>query len=260
VLEVEVAKDWLDYAQAFGVIGAVVLAIAALILAIRSASHSSRSAAAAERTANAAAEQAARSRLAAGEAELAIDRTGREIPRREGSRRPRFAIPGREGSRRPRFATPALVLASTLPSERLPIDDSVGMTAITFWPVVVRATFENVGDETAEQAVARFLVPETVGLMRSGPAGEDRTRVDLHRGDDVALKAGDERPSAHAYAWRVARLEPGQLEVLHATLAFHVPGEFEVELQIENEEAAPVSQRFAITHSETALPQVAPVA
>lgn len=66
--------------------------------------------------------------------------------------------------------------------------------------------------------------------------------------------------SAHwpnAYVWRVSRLDLGQPEVLHATLAFHTTGEFEVELQIEHQEADPVSQRFAITHSETALPQAA---
>lgn len=256
-VKVEVARDWLDYAQAFGGLGSVVLALAALVLAIRSAQDSGRSADAAERTAQAAGEEAELSRKMTKhvEEQLRIQREESEARARERQRRPAFARPvlSVEG-----MLDPSTDLSIAQVWRGLGMSLSAGLSGslpddIPLWLVIVRATFENEGDMAVDLTLARFAIPETVTLWRSGPAGDHLEDVDLQRVEDLTLRAGAVHQGAHAHAWRIQRLPPGHPEMLHATLAFRQPGEFEVELQVEHEEADPVAQRYLVAVPETGL-------
>lgn len=123
------------------------------------------------------------------------------------------------------------------------------------WPLGVRASFENSGDKAADHTLARVLVPADVGLWRSGPAGEHAETVDLHD-DELTLSAAGGDSTAHAHAWRIEHLPPGQSEALHVLLVFREPGEYEAELQAQHEEVEPVSRRFLIRVPERGSAQV----
>lgn len=62
--------------------------------------------------------------------------------------------------------------------------------------------------------------------------------------DDLTLSIPSGHSHAHAHSWRIQHLPPGQPEALHVLLVFREPGDYEVELQAQHEEAEPVGQRF----------------
>ena len=248
-MKVEIARDTLDYVEAAGVLVSLLLAAAALWFAKRSADSAKGSADAAEVTAAAATQEAEQTRKLV---RIARDQHERLLA---------------EAGRRPVLATPKLAFQTTREPGDLTIDQihSMGYQLLAgeqvpvLWPVVVRATFENVGDRSADHVLARFAVPIQVGLWRSGPQGEHAENVDLQRREAMTLAAeGGEFP-AHAHAWRIPHLPPNQPEALHALLVFLHPGEYEAELQAEHEQAEAVSQRFRLTVPQQGPAHVEPV-
>jgi hypothetical protein len=235
-VEVEIARDVVDYAEAAGVLVSLVLAAGALIYAKKSSDAASGSARAAEVTASAATQEAEQTRELL---RLAADQHERLV---------------RESSRRPRIAAPSLEFQATVDPGELTLGQIAAMRhplhelgqEIRLWPVVVRASFENIGDKAADQTLARFLVPTAVGLWPSGPRGEHVEDVDLHR-DALALRAGGTESAAHAHAWRIRHFPPGQPEALHVLLVFPEPGDYEAELQTQHPDAEPMSRRFLIS-------------
>ena len=232
----EIARDWLDYVAALGVLVSLVLAAAALIYARKSARAAQGSADAAETTATAATQEAEQTRELV---RIAEDQHERLVE---------------EANRRPVLATPTLSFETMCHPGELTMAQifsvnyqvRLGETP-RLWLVVVRAAFQNVGDKLAEHVLARFIVPQEVGLWRSGPRGEHPTDVELD-GDVLTLEARGTQTSAHAHGWRIPRLPPDESpEGLHAVLVFGQPGEYEVELQADHEEAQAVSQRFRVT-------------
>jgi hypothetical protein len=236
-VKVQIARDWVDYVQAVGVLVSLVLAGGALIYAKKSSTAAAESAEAAATTAAAATQEAEQTRELL---RLASDQHQRLV---------------REASRRPVLATPVLLFRASIDPDQLTLGQIMSMGALALsdpvgeevrlWPVVVKAVFENVGDKPADQTLARVSVPVEVGLWRAGPDGEHPQDVDLHDEDvNLSVPSGDSR--AHAHSWRIQHLPPAQPEALHLLLVFRDPGDHEVELQAEHEEAEPVGQRFVI--------------
>jgi hypothetical protein len=244
-VKTEIARDWVDYVEAVGVLVSLLLAAGALIYARKSSDAARGSAEAAETTAAAATQEAEQTRELV---RLATDQHERLV---------------RESSRRPVLAAPELSLQAMIDPGGLTMGQIASMghrlhdlgQEIRLWPLVVRASFENIGDRAADRALARFLVPAEVGLWRSGPGGEHPEDVDLH-GDGLTLSASGEASIAHAHAWRIQHLPPGQPEALHVLLVFREPGEYEAELQAQHEEVEPVSSRFLIRVPERGSAQV----
>lgn len=234
-MKLEIARDWFDYVQAVGILISLLLVAGALIYAKRSSDSAKESAQAAAATAAAARQEA--------------DQT-RELLRIASDQHERLV---RESRRRPVLAVPALSFQTTIESGRLTLGQIASMGALArrsdqpvlLWPVVVRAVFENVGDKAADQTLARFVVPTEVGLWRSGPEGEHPQVVDLHD-DELTLTTPTGNSSTRSHSWRIQHLPPGQPEALHALVVFPAPGDYEVALQAQQEEAEPVSGRFLI--------------
>ena len=247
-MRVEIARDWVDYVQAAGVLVSLLLAAGALIYAKRSSDASADSARAAAATAAIAMEEVEHTRKLL---RLASDQHDRLIT---------------ESKRRPVLAAPTLSLRSVFGANKLTMGQlrSLAVTPHSLdlsprvWPAVFEVAFENVGDKAADQTLARVIHPIKVGLWRSDRNGEHSEDVDVQP-CEVALKspAGDE--IAHVYSWRIPHLPPRQQEARHLLLVFRALGDYEVELQAQHEEAEPVVQRFLITVSEDDWPRVKPV-
>lgn len=246
-----VERDALDYIEAAGVLVSLILAGAALWFAKRSADAADRSAVAADDTAATASRtaKAAETTAAAATQEAAQTRELVEIARDQHRRLLD------EASRAPEFSPPQLVIAKTLDPNMIPMGflrdvdqmlDAPMPREFTEWVIVFEATFRNVGNKAAEQALARFAVPDPVRLLRSGPAGEDLERVDLSPLKGYMLRLPGTELPAYAHAWRFY-LPPNQPEILYATLIFDEPGSYELELQIDHEDAELVRQRFMVT-------------
>jgi hypothetical protein len=105
---VEVTRDWLDYVEAIGAAGSLLLAGIAAWFAWRSAGDSSRSATAAELTAKAATEEANLSRQMVSRIEEQL-----EIERAERAERER------ERQRKPSLDPPELSFQTTFPPDQL---------------------------------------------------------------------------------------------------------------------------------------------
>lgn len=245
-MKVDIVRDSFDYVQAAGVLVSLLLAAWALIYAKKSVDEAKGSAEAAEKTAVAAETTAV---AATQEAEQT-----RELLRIAADQHERLVS---ESSRRPVFAAPEIFLQGTMDPSALSLAQISAMghqlqlgEQIPLWPVVARATFQNVGDKAADQTLARFLVPSEVGLWRSGPSGEHAEDVDLHA-DELTLASTDGDSTAHAHAWRIDHLPPRQPEAVHALLVFRQPGKYEVELQAQHQEADAVSRRFVISVPQT---------
>jgi hypothetical protein len=134
-MTVEVARDWVDYVQAAGVLVSLVLAAGALVYAKKSSDAAADSATAADMTAAAATQEAAQTRELL---RLAADQHERLIT---------------EASRRPVLAPPVLLFQASIETDQLSMAQMMSMEAlpkylgdeVRLWPVVVRASFENVG-------------------------------------------------------------------------------------------------------------------
>jgi hypothetical protein len=243
-MEFEVARDWLDYAEAIGAGASLLLAGIAAWFAWRSANDSARSSAAAELTAKAAAEQAELSRQMVKrlEDQLEIERAERAV--REGER-----------ARRPTLEKPKLEFQTTFPPDnltvgllmRMGVAYGTGRPLTEPFPVVVKADFKNVGDKPADQMLARVVVPQGVELMPSGPKGEHPRSVDLHAVDGLTLSDGGEPRSAHQFSWRVAHMPPDQPESIFLTLVLPRRHDYEIEIAAEHPEADPVARRFLVS-------------
>ena len=248
-VNVHIARDWVDYVEAAGVLVSLLLAGGALIYARKSSDAAAESAKAAATTAAAATQEAEQTRELL---RLASDQHARLV---------------REATRRPVLATPMLLfqasidpgqltMAQMMSMDALALSDPVGKEVL-LWPVVARALFENIGDKPADQTLARFVVPVEVGLWRTSQDGERSQNVDLHD-DDLTLSVPSGHSQAHAYSWRIQHLPPGQPEALHVLLVFREPGDYEVVLQAQHEEAEPVGQRFVIGVPEAGPSEVEP--
>lgn len=243
-MKVEIARDWVDYVAAAGVLVSLLLAAGALIYAKVSSDAARGSAQAAETTAAAATQEAEQTRELL---RLAADQHERLV---------------RESSRSPVLAAPALCFQTMIDPGQLTLAQIASVDPlhdfgqqIRLWPVVVRALFQNIGDKAADQTLARFVVPSEVGLWRSGPGGEHAQNVDLHA-DELTLRAATADSATYAHAWRIHHLPPGQPEALHVLLVFREPGEYEAELQAQHEEAEAVRGRFLIIVPETGAARV----
>ena len=98
-------------------------------------------------------------------------------------------------------------------------------------------------------------MPVEVGLWCTSPDGERSKNVDL-RDDDLALSVPSGHSQAHVHSWRIQHLPPGQPEAFHVLLVFREPGDYEVELQAQHEEAESVGRRFLIGVPETGPSEV----
>lgn len=237
LVEVEIARDWLDYVQAAGVLVSLLLAAGALVYAKKSSDAASESAHAAETTAAAATQEANQTRELL---RLATDQHERLVS---------------ESRRRPLFAPPALAFRTTLDPSELTLGqiasmgrswDDLGRHA-ELWPAVFSVSFENVGSKAADRALARVAVPVGVGLWRSGPRGEHPENVDLQPVETLTLRTPTGDSAVHAHAWRIPDLPPRQGETLHVLLVFPRLGDYEAELQAQHEDADPAAQRFLIS-------------
>jgi hypothetical protein len=242
-MTIEVARDWLDYVEAIGAGGSLLLAGIAAWFAWRSAGDSSRSAAAAELTAEAATEEATLSRQMVNriEEQLEIERAERTEREQERSRRPSLMRPevAFQATFSPDHLTVGLLMKMGVPT---------GMGDLTEpFPIVIKADFLNVGDKAADQMLARVVVPRSVELLPSGPAGDHPQTVDLHAVDGLALLAAGEPEPARQFSWRVAHMPPNQPETVFLTLVLRRQAEYEVEVAAEHPEAEPVRRRFIVS-------------
>jgi hypothetical protein len=166
-LPFEVARDWLDYAEAAGALVSLLLAGIAAAFAWRSASDSNRSAVAAEQTAAAAAEEAKLSRQMVRhlEEQLEIERATRAELELERQRRPVLSEPTLSwlGQLDPGQLTVGLL-------REMGIQPGMGGRIMGVYPVIVRARFENVGQKVAEQVLVRCFVPVGVVPLESRAA------------------------------------------------------------------------------------------
>lgn len=231
-MEIEVARDWVDYVQAGGVLVSLVVAFIALVYAKKSADSAADSSAAAETTATAAAQEAEQTRELV---DIARDQHARLLA---------------ESSRRPVFEPPALEIVRRIDPSQLTVDEMRGLNrrpnAMSgLRPVLVRASFQNVGDKAADRTLAHFIVPAGVSFHRSSATGQQREVVDLHQ-HEVELDSPVGDAPAYGHSWRIPTFPPFQPEALHALLIFQAEGEYEVELAAAHEEASPMSQRFLI--------------
>lgn len=234
-MKVQTTRDWLDYVEAAGVLVSLVLALVALLFAKRSADAADESAQAADATAASAAEQAAHTREL-----VAIARNQHERLLRDINRRPEFG--------RPELRVETMFDAGDLTLGQLAsLGHPFGAmgAAVAVRAVVLRASFENVGDRDADAALARIVVAASASVWRCGPWGQHSADVDLHD-DSAMLQVNGREEPAHAHAWRISPLPPGQPEVLHVLLAVGAPGDYEVRLSIEHADAEPAEGRFVV--------------
>jgi len=87
---------------------------------------------------------------------------------------------------------------------------------------------------------------------------ENTRRMSIYTAKEPALSAPTGNITAHAHAWRIERLPPGQPEALHVLLVFPEPGEYAVLLQAHHEEADAVSRWFLITVPDRGSARVEP--
>ena len=198
---IEVARDWLDYAEAIGALASLLLAAIAAAFAWRSASDSNRSATAAEQTATAAAEEASLSRQMVKhlEEQLEIERATRAELERERQRRPIFSGPTLTwlGRLDPGELTVGLL-------REMGVQPGIGGHISGVEPVVVRVRLQNIGDKVAEQVLVRCLVSEGVVFLASGPRGDIRGRPDLRVAESISLRRPDGEAKAREFSWRIA--------------------------------------------------------
>ncbi len=240
---IEVARDWLDYVEAFGAAGSLALAVVAAIFARRSANDSSRSAKAAEQTAVAAREEASLSRQMVGRLEEQL-----EIEKAERDHRQM------ERGRRPLLEQPALTYMTDFSADDLPmgvlmdlgVEPELGSSVTGFYPIIVRAEFVNDGDKAADRMLASIAVPESVTLLICGPQGEHVQRVAPHAVDSLTLRGDGEEP-ARRHTWRIAHMPPGQPEAAHLMLLLPREQEYEVMLQAEHPDADPAQGYFLVS-------------
>ncbi|MGN6816894.1 MAG: hypothetical protein ACTHK3_12555 [Solirubrobacterales bacterium] len=241
---IEIARDWLDYAEAIGAVVSLLLAAIAAAFAWRSASDSSRSATAAEQTATAAAEEASLSRQMVKhlEEQLEIERTTRSELERERQRRPILSAPTLNWLGR---LDPGQLTVGLL--REMGIQPGMGGRISGIKPVVVRARFQNIGDKVAEQVLVRCLVPAGVVPLESGPRGDTRGRPDLRVAESTSLRSPAGEAEAREFSWRIGHLPPHQSEDAHLTLVLRSAGEYEVLLELEHPEADTVQNTFLVS-------------
>jgi hypothetical protein len=241
---VEVARDWLDYVEALGAIGSLVLAIVAAVFAWRSANDSSRSARAAEETAEAATEEAALSRQMVKRLEEQLEIEKAERDHRQKERR-----------RKPLLEPPSLTYMTDFSPDELPmgvlmdlgVEPELGSSVSGLYPIVVRAEFLNNGDKAADQMLASITVPASVTLLLCGPRGEHVQRIAPHPVDSMTLR-GDGEESARRHGWRIEHMPPHQPEATHLMLLLPNQQEYEVVVQAEHPDAEAVQDRFLVSH------------
>lgn len=241
---VEVARDCLDYIEAFGSLGSLLLAVVAAAFAWRSASDSSRSADAAEQTADAATEEAKLSRQMVErlEEQLEIERATRAELEQERGRRPVFVAPALDwlGRLDPGELTVGLL-------HDMGVQPGIGGVVAGVEPVIVRARFLNAGEKVADQVLVRCLVPQGVVPLECGPRGDIRGRPDLRVADSVTLQTPSGEVQAREFSWRIAHLPPNQPEDTHLNLVLRSTGGHEIVIEVGHPESDTVSAKFMVS-------------
>ncbi|MEK6327293.1 MAG: hypothetical protein AABM66_07185 [Actinomycetota bacterium] len=189
--KVEFARDWLDYAQALGAIGALVLAIVAAVFARSSAKDANRSAEAAERTAQAA-EQTA------------------EVQREQ-----------HEAFMEDRRQRPEVEMSLDVGEMKVEKD---GRTTL-----LVTAGAINRGTRTAEKTLILLMVPRSVDIAECDATSSNplpRTGV-----PQTARTVAVDGVKAPAHSRNGTRdLRPKNREVERSLLTFHSPGRYEIKV------------------------------
>ncbi|GEM_PF-3950523 len=241
---IEVARDWLDYVEAIGALGSLLLAAIAAVFAWRSANDSSRSADAAEETATAATEEASLSRQMVKrlEEQLEIERATRAELEQERGRRPVLSPPTLSWLGR---LDPGQLTVGLL--RDMGVQPSLGACITGVEPTIVRARFLNSGDKVAEQVLVRCLVPKGVVPLECGPRGDTRGRPDLRVAESVSLQEPSGTVEAREFSWRIAHLPPDQPEDTHLTLVLRNTGEHEVVLEVSHPASETVRARFWVS-------------
>ena len=239
-IEIEVAKDWLDYVAAFGAVAAIFIAAVAIFLAARSAISAARSAEAAQWTAEA----------ALSEAEQVKRLVGRLIER--GPAAPGGSENG--GALQSKQAAPV-----TQPKLGATLSIALELHSRS---VIARATVENSGDGPVENVLVSFLAPHTVPFRefgREGRVGEERILGSEAPGVELTTADGS-AVQALRHSWRVESLAPGEREHWFAQLFLDCAGDFHLELRAGHKVAAPVRQRYALAIADEGGATIEPIA
>ncbi|HEX5929862.1 MAG TPA: hypothetical protein VFY48_10760 [Solirubrobacterales bacterium] len=188
-MEVQVARDYLDYLQAFGGLASLVIALVAAWFAWRSASSSEESAEAAERTAEA--------------AEVTADAAKRETD-----------LLVAEHERVPDVAVSLYIEnMSTEPSGEVHV-----------W---VKLEAYNTGDRVAEGAFCALFAPRAVELRDCAPNGDLRVADTPVPQSSEKLNIDGETADTHSLNLRKDLL-PHIAELRHVRMTFHKPGRYQI--------------------------------
>jgi hypothetical protein len=126
----------------------------------------------------------------------------------------------------------------------------MGVPVRGVFPVIVRAQFLNSGDKSADQMLARVVVPESLVPLMSGPRGENPTHTQLRAIDGLTLDSPDGPVQALEFSWRVQHMPPDQPETMHLTLILRNQDDYEVRLGADHPEAEAVESRFLVSPEE----------